>query len=113
MLRFAYRLGAHFGILNPVSDILFRLTRRELVYWMAFFGLEPLEPDRADRRAAVHTAALADRIARPDEPTNPNSLVIDWAKLSEPRFAPPPTTEQTRVQEADSLILAINTAFRR
>lgn len=110
MLRFAYRLGFHFQALNPVRDVLFAMDRRSLAYWMAFLQLEPPESERADRRAAVHTAFLGDRFGMAETPTDPNALILDWKQLSEP-----PRDirgDEARKNEADALILAINTIFR-
>jgi hypothetical protein len=112
MLRFAYRLGWRFGKLNPVRDILFEIDRRGLAYWMAFLQLEPAEADRADRREAVHTAFLGDRIALATEPTDPNELILDWRKLSEPPPEKSISRDEARRAEADALLLALNTVFR-
>ena len=112
MLRFAYRLGWHFQKLNPVRDILFEVDRRGLAYWMAFLQLEPPEAARADIRAAVHAAFLGDRFALATESTDPNDLILDWHKLSEPPPEKLITEDEARKAEADALILKINTLFR-
>jgi hypothetical protein len=109
MLRFAYRLGTQFGKLDPVGEILMKLSTRQLVYWMAYFGLEPLAADRDDKRAALHTAFLADRLSLADEATDPNDLVVDWVAQSEPVADPPPPVDP--IAEADALILAIQSRF--
>lgn len=108
MLRFAYRLALHLGKLDPVADVLMKLSTRQLAYWMAYLQLEPLAVDRDDQRGAFHTAFLADRLTLPTESTDPADLVIDWQELSEPEDVKP----SEPIAEADALILAINSRFR-
>lgn len=112
MLRFAYRLGWHFKKLHPVREILFGTDRRNLAYWMAYLQLEPTDAARADIREAVHAAFLGDRIALATEPTDPNELIMDWQKLSEPPPEKPISRAEARRAEADALIVAINAVFR-
>lgn len=113
MLRFVYRLGWHFQKLNPVRDIAFAMDRRNLAYWMAYLQLEPPEADRADKRAAVHAAFIGDRVSLATTATDPNDLILDWKKISEP---PPPENTISRADarkaEADALLVAINAVFR-
>lgn len=112
MLRFAYRLGFYFQKLDPIRDILFQISRRDIVRWMAFLQLEPPEADRADQRSAVQAAFLGDRFALATEPTDPNHLILDWRKLTEPKKTAPANSDEARIAEAEALILQINTKFR-
>lgn len=112
MLRFAYRLGWHFKRLHPVREILFGTDRRNLAYWMAYLQLEPPDAERADRREAVHAAFLGDRFGLVNQPTDPNDLILDWKKLSEPPPEKPISRDEARRAEADALLLTINTVFR-
>lgn len=107
MLRFAYRLALHLGKLDPVGEILLKLSTRQLSYWMAYLQLEPLAVDRDDKRQAFHAAFLADRLTMPAEATDPADLVIDWQELSEPEDITPADP----IAEADALILSIHSRF--
>ena len=62
MERWAFRIAANHGILDPERDVLDAIPRPLLVKWIAFFQLEPPAARRADIRQQIHTLKLVEAI---------------------------------------------------
>lgn len=86
MLMFAFRLAAHMGKLDPVKDVLAKLSRDQLIYWMAYLNLEPLPADRAEASSAVLFAGLMNHLSYLVSPFHEGTiptvaasdLMIEW-----------------------------------
>lgn len=116
MLRFAFRLAAHLGKLDPVGEVLAKLSRRQLVYWMAFLQLEPLPADRADARSAVLFAGLMNHVSDCMAPWHDSrlpdvqaaDLLIDWGREADDK---PVDFVSQSIDEAEEEALRIAALF--
>lgn len=110
MLRFAYRLAAHLGILDPVGEVLGRLDLRQILTWMAFLELEPTPADRSDVRSAFLFANLMNQWKSKDSPAiTVQDLTIDWEQISQ---APADYTEAV-AQSEQAMQMQILSRFGR
>lgn len=100
------------GLLDPVGEVLGRLSRRQLVYWMAFLEREPLAVERDDVRHALYTAKLCNRFpGSAADPVDPNDLIIDWKRAAEEQAARQTDPDQQREAKAQQDIEAILARF--
>lgn len=96
--------------MDPVNEVLGVLDARQLAFWQAFLDVEPLPADRADVRDALHTAIIGNRLGWSDETEalQPSDLIVDWEAVVTK------TVETVDpVNEADGLVMQINTLFGR
>lgn len=101
-MRFAFRLAAQLGIVDPIRDILGRIDADLFALWAAFLDLEPLAADRADVRDAFHTSVIVNAWL-PDEaePIDVETLVVPWQDAAE---SEPETPEQQALREVSHIL---------
>lgn len=91
--------------------MLARLSSDKLVLWEAYLDIEPPAADRDDLRAALHTAAVINRLSLSDDGgVEISDLMLNWPDLSAPGD-PDVAVPEDPVSEADALLAAINARF--